>query len=489
MKPRSIEEQNRAMSEAYWTLWNPEEQARIDRDIEAHRKADGVFRVAGIPEGADVRVEQTSHAFIFGAHIFNFDQLGSDECNAKYKELYGTLFNSATIAFYWRCFEAEEGKPRFAAKFEDTAEYWNKVAEPKKEPHWRRPATDPVVAFCKSKGIRLHGHPLTWGNYHWHYPDWVLDKLPAAVRAKLVADPNHCVNPVRNLFDPFSPAEIEAMLPEFVDEFNLLMAKRILEIARHYKGTLDSWDVVNESAVDFEQGRMIPGDGICKSTYGLMPGDYTYRSFQIADGIFPKSVKLNINDYHLEDSYREQTLDLRKRGCKIDIMGAQMHLFNPQTCLDIADGKSSVQSPETVRTTMERISRAGLPIHLSEITITAPPCEGSPGRGEDIQAVIARNLYRLWFSLSPMMGITWWNVVDDCGAPGEPSVSGLFKRNMEPKQSFFALNDLIRNEWMTRADVRAGGGGEVAFRGFRGGYKLTWKDAEGKERTAAVTLG
>ena len=171
MEARSIEEQSKAMSEAYWKLWNPEEQARIDRDIETNRKADGVFRVAGIPEGADVKVEQTSHAFIFGAHIFNFDQLGSDECNAKYKELYGTLFNSATIAFYWRCFEPEEGKPRFAAKFEDTAEYWNKVAEPKKEPHWRRPATDPVVEFCKSKGIRLHGHPLTWGNYRWQFPN------------------------------------------------------------------------------------------------------------------------------------------------------------------------------------------------------------------------------------------------------------------------------------------------------------------------------
>ena len=486
MKPRSIDEQNKAMSEAYRQLWNPEEQARIDRDIEANRKADGVFRVAGIPEGADVKVEQTSHAFIFGAHIFNYDQLGSDECNAKYKELYGTLFNSATIAFYWRCFEPEEGKPRFAAKFEDTAEYWNKVAEPKKEPHWRRPATDPVVEFCKGKGIRLHGHPLTWGNYRWQYPDWVLAKLPAAVRAKFVADPNLRVNPVRDLFDPFTPAEIEAMLPEFVDELNLLMAKRILEIARHYKGTLDSWDVVNESAIDFEKGRLIPDDGVCKSCYGLMPGDYTYRSFKIADGIFPKGVKLNINDYHLQDSYRDQTLDLLKRGCKIDIMGAQMHLFDPQTCLDIADGKSDVQSPESVRATMERISQAGLPIHLSEITITAPPCGE---RGEDIQAVIARNLYRLWFSLKPMMGITWWNVVDDCGAPGEPSVSGLCKRDMEPKQSFFALNDLIRNEWMTRTSVRAGRGGEVAFRGFRGNYNLTWEDAEGKTRTATVTLG
>ena len=113
MRRKSVEEWNQAMSEGYWKLWNPEEQARIDRDIEANRKADGLFRIASIPEGADVRVEQTGHAFIFGAHIFNFDQLGSDECNEKYKALYGTLFNSATIAFYWRCFEPEEAKRGF----------------------------------------------------------------------------------------------------------------------------------------------------------------------------------------------------------------------------------------------------------------------------------------------------------------------------------------------------------------------------------------
>ena len=485
MEKKTIEEQNKAMSEAYWRLWNPEEQARIDRDIEANRKTDGVFRRKEIPAGAEVKIEQTSHAFIFGAHIFNYDQLGSDECNARYKELYGTLFNSATIAFYWRELEREEGKPRFEAAFEDTAEYWNKIAEPKLEPHWRRPATDPVVAFCKSKGIRLHGHPLTWGNYRWQYPDWELEKLPAQWRAKFRKNENHSLNPTRELFEEFTPAELEEMFPEFADTLNLLMAKRILEIARRYKGMVDSWDVVNESATDYAEGRQIPGDGICKSIYGLMPGDYTYRSFKIADGIFPKSVKLNINDYNLGQCYRDQVCDLIGRGCKIDIMGAQMHLFDPQTCLDIADGRTEIQSPENVRKTMACISGAGLPIHLSEITITAPPCGE---RGEDIQAVISRNLYRLWFSLKPMMGITWWNVVDDCGAPGEPSVSGLFHRDMTPKQSFHALNDLINHDWKTNTTVKAGQDGEIAFRGFRGNYKLSWEDVSGKECSATVRL-
>ena len=162
-----------------------------------------------------------------------------------------------------------------------------------------------------------------------------------------------------------------------------------------------------------------------------------------------------------------------------------MHLFNPQACLDIADGKSEVQSPASVRQAMERIGKAGLPIHLSEITITAP---NNDERGQIIQAVIARNLYRLWFSLKPMMGITWWNVVDGCGAPGEPSVSGLYSLDMEPKPAAHALNKLIHHEWKTKKTVKAGEGGLVQFRGFRGKYKLSWKSADGTENSCEMSL-
>ena len=87
------------MSDKYWAIWNDEVQQKIDADIEKFRKADATVEVAA-PAGAEVKVEQISHAFFFGAHIFNFNQLGKTEWNNRYKELYGTLFNSATVAFY-----------------------------------------------------------------------------------------------------------------------------------------------------------------------------------------------------------------------------------------------------------------------------------------------------------------------------------------------------------------------------------------------------
>ncbi len=474
------------MSEAYRKLWNPEVQARIDRDIDQNRKAAALLKLPGVRVGSEVKVEQLSHDFIFGAHIFNFDQLGKDEYNARYKELFGSLFNSATIAFYWKKFELEEGHPRFKAEPRDTAEFWNTCKDPKKETHWRRPATDPVVAFCESKGIRLHGHNLTWGNRKWQWPEWVAAKAPACIRAMEPVNKDGCDPKLRDELYKKTPAEIEALAPEYAVTINRLMADRILEIALYYKNRFHSWDVVNESATDFGLGRMIPGDGICKSHYGVMPGDYTYRSFMIADSVFPKEVKLNINDYQNGQAYVDQVKDLLARGCKVDIMGSQMHLFNPQTCLDIAAGKpGSPETPEQVWAKMNMLSQVGLPIHLSEITITAP---NNDERGQAIQAAITRDLYRLWFSIKLMMGITWWNVVDDCGAPGEPSVSGLFSRDMRPKPAYFVMNDLINKEWKTKMTIKAGEDGRVTFRGFKGLYRVTWTDASGAVKQAEFKL-
>ena len=100
----SSAETNDVMSQAYWDIWNSEVQARIDNDIEKYRKADAILKFEELPAGSEVKVEQVSHDFIFGAHIFNFNQLGTIERNQKYKDLYGTLFNSATIAFYLKPF-------------------------------------------------------------------------------------------------------------------------------------------------------------------------------------------------------------------------------------------------------------------------------------------------------------------------------------------------------------------------------------------------
>ena len=474
------------LSPAYYDRWNADEQARIDADIEKYRKADATVAL-GAPAGAEVTVEQTTHAFRFGAHTFNFDQLGSHERNERYKALWngafadGALFNSGTIAFYWRPFEPVEGKMRFDPAPEDSEEWWNACPDPKAQRFWRRPPSEPVVRFLEEKGAWRHGHPLVWANPQWHYPDWLMAKLPHEILAEMLTDDRSGVSILKQPMD-----EVLKRIPaEFIDQMESALRRRIDALAARYGERICSWDVCNESAPLFPDG-LVPGSRLCRDfRKTFMPGDYCHWAFRECMRAFPAKSVLSINDYTLTERYAAQTRDQLARGDKIDLQGMQMHLFNPADCEAIAQG-SELRSPAQVRAQIAAAhSGEGMPIHLSEITISAP---GGDERGEVVQAEIARNLYRLWFSLPDMVAITWWNVVDDCGAPGEPSVSGLFHRDMTPKKSYYALDRLINDEWRTRTTVRAGDDGAVSFRGFRGAYRLSWRDASGALRTADATV-
>lgn len=483
-KEWSYREAAKMMGEGYWKHWTPEVQKKIDADIDQFRKADATLKIANANAGTEVRIEQISHDFLFGANIFNYNQLGTAERNKRYKNLFGTLFNSATVPFYWKKFEMQPNRRRHLEETWDTEAYWNQVAEPKKEPHWRRPSPGPILDYLEQAGVRIHGHTIIWGNRNWHHPEWLFDKYApenekAIIRSWMTEQADEKTGKIYDRFTDaykaMTPAQIAEAIPIYTENLSRLFKERTAEISTHYGGRIHSWDVVNESATDYSNGAMIPGEKITKSHYGIMPGDYTFAAFQTAQNIFPKEVLLNINDYKNDPSYAEQTRDLIKRGSKIDIMGSQMHLFNPQQCVDIAAGKE-IETPRQVAKKMQDLAQAGLPLHLSEITVTAP---GDDEKGRNIQSVIAYNLYRMWFSVEKMMGISWWNIVDDCGAPGEPTTSGIFTRNMEPKPLFYALNQLINQEWKTNLVLRADRNGDVRFRGFKGKYRVTWKDKSG----------
>ncbi|MDD4515501.1 endo-1,4-beta-xylanase [Massilibacteroides sp.] len=442
--PKSAnEDKEKIMGDSYWQLWNPQLQLEIDKNIEKYRKANGEISLTDLNPGTDVKIEQISHHFLFGAHIFNFDQLGADDLNKKYKDLYGTLFNSATIAFYWKTFEPEPGKPRYKTENIDEASYWNKLSEPWKEFHWRRPSPEKVIEFCEEKGIQMHAHPLIWGNTRWNHPEWISK------------EPNN-VNQMERLFE-----------------------KRINEITTYYKDRLPSWDIVNES-VDPTPG---------KPRYGVIPEDYTYKSFKWAEKGFPSSVMFNIND-SWRTVYPPFIKGLIDRGAKIDVIGLQMHIFSNAECGRIAKGEDVIANgtswqPKNVIGYLEELDKLERPIHLSEITIPAP---GKDDKSEKIQAIMAQNMYRLWFSWPSIFRITWWNVVDDCGAAGEPTTSGLFNRQMQPKQAFHALNNLINNEWKTNITIKSDKTGKIKFRGFKGSYRITWKDKNGKTQTTDYYL-
>jgi len=202
-------------------------------------------------------------------------------------------------------------------------------------------------------------------------------------------------------------------------------------------------------------------------------------------------LRLNINDsdMHWEMTlfrrYLEIVRNLMDRGIQFGYVGMQMHIFNPEESRKIANG-ADILTPDKISERLDLMSDAGRPLHVSEVTITAPD---DTDEGKAIQAEIARNLYRLWFSYPSVMGITWWNVADGGAAPGEPSISGLYNKDMKTKPVYYVLDSLINHTWKTNTTFKPDNSGVIRFRGFKGRYNLKWTDVSGKEQNAEFFLG
>jgi hypothetical protein len=142
-------------------------------------------------------------------------------------------------------------------------------------------------------------------------------------------------------------------------------------------------------------------------------------------------------------------------------------MLNSEHMLDVLDSYSAMK----------------LPMQISEITL--PTYEDIPD-GEHLQARLAEELYRVWFSHSAVDGIYWWNLMDGTAHGGESSLkAGLLRADLTPKPAYAALQNLIRREWTTSLDGMADG--PTLFRGFHGDYELE-AEVEGRISKHRFTL-
>ena len=493
------------MSAAYWATWNADEQARIDADIERNRKADCETEVSA-PEGAEVKVEQLSHAFRFGAHAFRVGRCKTEEVNRRYEENFARLFNQATISFYWRAFEPFPGDCHFHTRPGDLESAFTTGVRDAMDPHSRylsSPArsTDQFIEFAKGHGMIIHGHPLVWGSEEYMVPFWLYEQYcPESEKAFLRLprkDPRTITRlygdadwveawrkRIRELYAQYTEEEIAARCPTYLANMKRLYEKRIAEILDSCGDRVDSWDVVNESVLDWRQyGAGGSGKPLTKSKYGILPPDYTLESFRIAAKHVSGLPKLTINDNQNLEDYRRQIDDLVAHGARIDMIGWQFHVFFDADFNKLVAGERIgwpySSTPGDFRKIFETLGGSGRPVSLSEITLP------SPGRTEKSmvqQAIAAWNFYRLWFSQPSCCGITWWHTLDDAGLKGvgvENCAAGLMDPEANPKPAYRALDELINREWRTDLSVPAKDG-KVSFRGFRGRYRLSWTDADGR---------
>jgi len=200
-------------------------------------------------------------------------------------------------------------------------------------------ASDRVVEFAQSHGLRAHGHTVIW---YSQGGEVFTDDLPHA---------------------------------RFASEYD----RYIKALVGRYRGRMAGWDVVNEPVAE-------DGDGLRECHWGRALGQegYMVRAFEQAKAADPDAV-LFLNEYNLENIPRKGAtfLKLVERlltlGAPIGGIGTQSHLD-----IEIPAGR--------ITAFMRDAASLGLPIHVSELDF---PLERDGGRMPDLRSLGERRAQQI----------------------------------------------------------------------------------------------
>jgi endo-1,4-beta-xylanase len=276
-------------------------------------------------------------------------------------------------------------------------------------------AADRIVGFGNSAGMKVRGHTLVWHN---QIPAWFF------------TDPG----------DPQKPASRDLLLSR--------MKTHIQTVMGHFRGEIDSWDVVNEVLSDRAGLR---GDDEGSRWLGIAGPDYIDKAFLFAREADPKAT-LVINDYNLESDSRKRdemaslVKTLRARKVPVDAVGMQMHI--------------SVASPSLgeIRQAIEMFGSLGVKVQITEMDVSIYSSPSETVKSPDAQLLLAqgrrfRELFDL-FEEEAAKGIldmvVMWGAADDdtwrdnFPVPGRPDAPLLFDRNLQAKPAYWAIVDPAR---------------------------------------------
>ena len=398
---------------------------RNSEGIEKYRKGDFTLKFNNVCDKT-VTIRQKKHKFLFGCTAFMLNSFEKQEKEPIFKEKFANLFNQAVVPFYWSDLEPTEGKVRFRKDSENI---------------YRRPAPDIVLEFCKEYGIEPKGHCLTWNGF---VPDWLAKYTP--------------------------------------EERKKILERRFKEIADEYADKIPSFDIVNESASNYNRGRKVLFENY--DEFGLyLGGKY-----------FPNNIKI-LNEtntaiwtnYTTEGKYMAFNMQLKEFVAKklpIDEIGLQYHIFRRSEEMENEDIRKDFLNAESMVEILDIFDAYGFPMHISEITIRG---SGQKEENEEVQAYLVEQLYKTWFATRNMKSIVWWNMVDGYAAyaplgtnEGENRCGGgLMRFDMTEKPAYKVLDRLINKEWKTELEVKVTDN-EYKFRGFYGDYEIIVKDESGE---------
>ena len=412
--------------------------------IEKHRKGDFTLCFTdreGKPlSNVVVKISQKTHEFRFGANLFMLDELETAEKNQAYKQCFASLFNMATLPFYWDALEPEKGQPRYS----------------KDSPRvYRRPSPDLCIEFCEKHGIEPREHALA---YEQFFPKWLYG-----------AD---------------------------VNTTKALLEKRFAEISARYADKIPTIEVTNEML--WEKGRTPFYDDADYVAWCFKTAEKYFPHNQLAiNEATDMAWEMRPRPSSAYYSYIEAAM---LKGARIDAIGMQYHMFNRR---EAEYEKTRIcYDPENLYAHMDLFARFGKPLQVTEITIPSYSWEqedevlqadileylysiwfSHPAVEQIVYWNLVDGYAHVWDPDPAVIAASQGNMTQ-----GENYYhGGLLRFDLSKKPAYERLDELINCRWHTEKTVCTDARGEVSFRGFYGTYTVKLcKD--GKEYKKELTL-
>lgn len=408
-------------------------QARAN--IESLRK--GTLRLqlrdaSGQPlANTNVRIALQRHAFQFGEQLWPLDALirdgrGNGERARAWKQIFTSVFNAATNLCYWT-----ERPRNDASKTEDQQGF------PRVENFAE------TVDWTRAEGMTAKGHPLFW-SIQKCVPEWV----------------KRYDYPTRMKF-----AEV-----------------RVRNLVARFRGKVTVWDAVNEPMWEpafknldqREWPHIEPIDTIA---------DYIGEVMRWCREEDPNALFL-INDYGMEENKADGKLrgndgsvvtaasqrkryaalmrTLLERGQAPDAIGLQTH-------------SGWVQNHAQQWAIFDEFAQTGLPVHITEFWAHTTELKKSGRFSEatirDMQAEYVANFLTTAFGHASVDAFYFWGFMN-------MAVDWLDAfSSYELRPVFHRVQQLIRKEWHTQADLRSNDDGICELPAFYGLYDITLPDA------------
>jgi endo-1,4-beta-xylanase len=375
----------------------------IDARIAEIRKGDIIVKTK---PGADVKIEQVRHEFLFGTAIT--DNLAEKSGNAMSDKDRKMFLKVLEENFNY-------------AVHENALKWYDTEVEYKKVDYY---LADRIYELCRERNIPMRGHCVFWAKDKYIMP-WLKE--------------------LNN------------------DELRAAVVRRATDVAKHFRGRIDEFDLNNEM-IDGDFFRRRLGYGIVNEMAWLVKAANP-------------DAKLYVNDYGIlvengsnKNSYITQIENLLANGVPIDGIGCQAHFVTSNE--NNSTAKASTTS-EHVQKTLDELSKFGLPIKITECLVSADTEEG---KAEELT-----RFFRLCFAHPSVEAIVMWGFWEVGHWIPE---SAMWRRDWTPTPQALAYRDLVFSKWWTKVSGKADKKGIYKTDAFYGDYLIA---SDGKSKKVTLS--